>query len=152
MAREPKAAKSRKTAAPAEPIDQPNPGGAPSKYDPAYCQMVIDLGNQGASVVEMAHEIGVCRATLEANWPEAHPEFLEALTRAKQASQVWWEKTGRSNLATSGFQSSMWSRSMAARFPHDWREVSARELSGPNGQPIPVGYDVTRTIVDPPKS
>lgn len=141
-----------KAETPAETIDQANPVGRPSDYDPAYCQQVIDLGKLGASVVEMAHEIGVSRNTLETNWPAAHPEFLEALTRAREASQVWWEKTGRSNLATSGFQSSMWSRSMAARFPADWREVSGRELSGPNGQPIPLGYDITRTIVDAPKA
>ena len=90
----------------------------------------MELGLGGASVVEMAHVIGVVRNTLETDWPAAHPEFMEALTRARQASQVWWEATGRKNLATQGFQSSMWSRSMAARFPKDWRETKGTEFSG----------------------
>jgi len=94
----------------------------PSLYKPEYCDRVVELGAAGASVVEMAHEIGVSRNTLETNWPAEHPEFLEALTRAREASQTWWEKTGRTNLMTSGFQASVWSRSMAARFPRDWRE------------------------------
>lgn len=98
------------------------PAGRPSDYDPSYCDRVVELGRTGASVVEMATEIGVARATLEANWPEAHPEFLEALTYARQLSQVWWEKKGRDNLESQVFQSTMWSRSMAARFPNDWRE------------------------------
>ena len=96
--------------------------GRPSTYDPSYCDRVIELGRTGASVVEMATEIGVARSTLEAAWPEAHPEFSEALTLARQYSQVWWEKIGRENLESQIFQSSMWSRSMAARFPNDWRE------------------------------
>jgi hypothetical protein len=98
------------------------PAGRPSDYDPAYCDRVLELGRTGASVVEMATDIGVARATLEANWTEAHPEFLEAFTYAKQLSQVWWERKGRENLESQIFQASMWSRSMAARFPHDWRE------------------------------
>lgn len=119
----------------------------PSLYDPSYCEKVIELGERGASVVEMAYEIGVCRATLEANWPAAHPEFLEAFTHARLASQVWWERKGRDNLETGGFQSSMWSRSMAARFPDDWREVKGHEHSGPNGKPMEFA-DLTQASSD----
>jgi hypothetical protein len=114
--------------------------GRPSKYDPAYCERVIELGNMGASVVEMAHEIGVTRNTLETNWSAAHPEFLEAMEKAREASQVWWEKKGRDSLTTPGFQSSVWSRSMAARFPHDWREKSL--VGSDPDNPLPAGFTV----------
>lgn len=120
----------------------------PSEYDPAYCERVIELGRKGASVIEMAVEIGVSRATLETNWPAAHPEFLEALTHAREASQAWWERTGRTNMLTSGFNASVWSRSMAARFPKDWREVKGTELSGPEGGPVAL-QEVRRVVVDP---
>ena len=110
----------------------------PSDYRPEYCQRVVELGKLGASVVEMASDIGVARATIEANWPAAHPEFLEAFTLAKQESQVWWERKGRENLEKPTFQASVWSRSMAARFPHDWREVKGSEITGKNGGPIEV--------------
>ncbi len=122
--------------------------GRPTDYDPSYIETVIEMGKTGASVVEMAHEIGVCRTTLERNWTEAHPEFAEALDYAREASQVWWERRGRDGLEKIGFQGAMWAKSMGARFPKDWREVKATELSGPNGGAIPIG-EVRRTIVDP---
>lgn len=110
--------------------------GRPSNYDPAYCETVIELGRQGASVVEMAAEIGVARATLETNWPAAHEEFLEALTHARELSQAWWEKTGRVGMIENTINASIWSRSMAARFPRDWREVRGTELTGKDGGPV----------------
>jgi hypothetical protein len=110
--------------------------GRPSLYDPAYCDDVLRMGGEGYSVVEMAAEIGVHRNTLETLWPEAHPDFMEALGQARQKSQAWWERQGRVNLATQGFQSSLYSRSMAARFPADWREVKGTELTGKDGGPV----------------
>jgi len=97
-------------------------GGRPSDYKPEYCQKVLDLGAEGYSVVEMAAHIGVARATLETNWPAANPEFLEAFARARELSQAWWEGKGRTNLMADRFQAQLYSRSMAARFPNDWRE------------------------------
>lgn len=96
--------------------------GRPTLYDPAYCERVIELGNAGYSVVEMAAEIGVSRNTLETTWTAAHPAFLEAMGEARDRSQAWWEKQGRENLTADKFQASLYSRSMAARFPKDWRE------------------------------
>lgn len=106
-------------------------GGCPSSYDPAFCDRIIELGEQGASVAEMAYELGVVKQTLF-NWSERHGEFLDAFTRAKLASQVWWERKGRSGVekSSSEFQGNLWSRNMAARFPDDWREKKELEHSG----------------------
>lgn len=82
----------------------------------------MELGAQGYSVVEMAAEIGVSRNTLEVSWPAAHPDFLRALEAARDLSQAWWEKQGRDAIWADKFQASLYSRSMAARFPKDWRE------------------------------
>ena len=112
--------------------------GRPSEYREEYCERVIELGKEGMSVVEMAAEIGVHRETLEQNWPTAHEEFSEAFARARLLSQAWWERKGRESLTTPGFQASVWSRSMAARFPRDWRETRAHEHSGPEGSPIAI--------------
>lgn len=116
--------------------------GRPTLYDPAYCERVIELGKQGMSVVEMAADIGVHRNTLETSWPAEYPEFLEAFTQAKQHSQAWWETMGRVNLimpqGSGTFQASVWSRSMAARFPADWREKSETALTGANGGPVQI--------------
>lgn len=105
--------------------------GRPSSFDPAYCDRIIELGNGGASVAEMAYELGTTKQTLH-NWCEAHPQFLDAFTRAKLASQVWWERKGRTGMekSSSEFQGNLWSRNMAARFPEDWREKKELEHSG----------------------
>lgn len=109
----------------------------PTDYDPAFCERVIDLGNTGASIAEMAFELGVCRNTLK-TWAKEHEAFLTAFTRAQLASQVWWERKGRTGMekSSSEFQASVWSRSMAARFPDDWREVKGTELTGKDGGPV----------------
>lgn len=116
--------------------------GRPSKYDPEYCERVIEMGAQGYSVVEMAAEIGVARNTLETEWPSQHEDFSQAFTQSRQLSQAWWEKQGRVNLVMppgmGTFQASVWSRSMAARFPADWRENKGVEVTGANGGPVQV--------------
>lgn len=120
------------------------PGGRPSDYDPKYCGRVIELGKQGFSVVEMAADIGVARATLETNWPAANPEFLEAFTRARELSQAWWEAKGRENLLAERFQAQLYSRSMSARFPKDWREKTLVGSDPENPLPAPVSLDASK--------
>jgi hypothetical protein len=124
--------------------------GRPTSYDPAHCERVIELGQEGASIVEMAHALGVVKQTLY-DWEKAHPEFLDALTRAREASQVWWEKAGRIGMTGNTINAAIWSRSMAARFPHDWREVKGTELTGKDGGAMQVqAQSVEWQIIDAP--
>jgi hypothetical protein len=92
--------------------------GRPSEYRPEHCGTVVALGRQGKSKAVMAAELGVTRQTLE-NWTSAHPEFLDAITRASTLSQAWWENAGQKGLTAAKFNASVWSRSMAARFPDE---------------------------------
>jgi hypothetical protein len=94
----------------------------------------------------MAAELGVNRDTLN-EWQRVHPEFSVAITRAVLYSQQWWEDEGQSNLRSDRYQASMWSRSMAARFPDDWREKQDIDLNGTMQI-----TEVKRTIVDPRNS
>ena len=110
--------------------------GRPSLYKPEYCEKVIEFGQAGKSVAYMAAKIGVARNTLELNWPAAHPEFAAALEQARLESQAWWEDFGQTNMTVPGFSASAYTRSMAARFPNDWRETHRSELTGPDGAPL----------------
>lgn len=109
--------------------------GRPSSYDPKYCERVIEMGREGYSVVEMAADIGVHRETLEENWPAAHEEFSEAFAHARQLSQAWWERQGRLGLTADKFNAQLYSRSMAARFPKDWRESKNLAVGGDKDAP-----------------
>lgn len=129
-----------------------NKGGRPSKYDPAFCERVIELGKQGCSFCEIAADLMIAKSTLVL-WTVEHEEFSLSMDLAKQLSQAWWEEKGRKYLIEGEVEgqgrinSSLYSRSMAARFPDDWRESNKTELSGSvtimpsvelNGKPLDV--------------
>lgn len=123
------------------------PPWRPSEYDPAYCEKVMEWGRQGKSRAWICAEIGVVRNTLK-NWEAAHPDFLIAMEYAKLAEQQWWEDAGQGGMVMPGFGASVWSRSMAARFPDDWREKSEQDVNL-NGKLV---TEIKRTIVDPRNS
>ncbi len=110
------------------------PAGRPTDYDPVYCDSVIGWGKDGKSLAWMAAEIGVSKQTVN-RWMLAHPEFCAAMEKARTLAQRWWEDKGQSNLESQHFQAALWSRSMAARFGDDWREVRRQENTGPDGGP-----------------
>ena len=119
-------------------MDDKPPGyvfGRPTKYLPEMCKQVIEWGAQGKSRTWMAAKLGIDRSTI-IQWIKTHPDFSAAMAHAKALEQLWWEDKGQENLDAQHFQSSMWNRSMAARFPDDWRETSRQEQTGPDGGPV----------------
>ncbi len=96
--------------------------GRPTKYDPAYCDMVILWGRLGKSRTWMAAELMVVRQTLD-NWAVEHEEFADALAIAKQLEQQFWEDAGQDGLRSVGFQGSVWRQNMSSRFAKEWRET-----------------------------
>lgn len=116
------------------------PVGRPTIYRPIYCKRVIEMGKKGFSKTQMAAKFDVAKSTLQ-EWEKNFPEFSVALTRAMVHSQAWWEAKGQKCLVMPQgkmFQGNVWGRSMAARFPDDWRESSKTELTGANGDPLVV--------------
>lgn len=119
----------------------------PTEYKQEFCEQVVEYGRQGKSLVWMASELGVSKPTVQ-NWMAAHPEFLAAMEEARALSQRWWEDAGQNGMAAPGFNASIWSRSMAARFPDDWREQKGVELTGKDGGPMQIDR-IERVIVRP---
>lgn len=122
------------------------PVGRPSQYDPIYCERVIELGKIGKSVEQIAANIGVGTKTLY-NWRDEHPEFLHALDLAKELELDWWESIAQAmmveNKDSDKLNASIWSRSMAARFPKKYRESTKTEITGADGAPLVTGINVT---------
>lgn len=124
--------------------------GRPTKYRPYMCEQVIEWGKLGKSRAWMCAQLDISHRTL-LDWEATNEDFAQALTRAEMHAQAHWEDLGHDNIKAPTFQSSVWSRSMAARFPKTWRETSRQEQTGPDGGPIQVAK-VERVIVDPKNS
>lgn len=113
------------------------PAGRPTKYDPAFCDRIIELGREGASKAEIALEFGICYQTLD-NWGEANPEFFNALKMAERLSQGWWEREGRKATfgGVEGFNATSFIFNMKNRFKADWRDKQELEHSGSIGSAL----------------
>lgn len=107
----------------------------PTEYDPAYCEQVLGWGAQGKSITWMAAQLDVSRECIY-EWMRVHPEFSDAISRAKAKAQAWWEDKGETGMVAPGFNAGIWTKSMAARFPDDWREKSETALTGAGGGAI----------------
>ena len=96
-------------------------GGRPTKYKPEFCNTVIEVGSCGGWLCEMAEACDVVRSTMD-EWAANYPEFSEALTRAKQKAQAWFEREGREGLKAERFNAPLWQKQMAARHRDEYSE------------------------------
>jgi transposase-like protein len=128
------------------PILEKRPVGRPTLYDPAYCSKVVELGRIGKSVEQIAAILDVSLRTMY-SWRDAHEEFLHALDDAKTYEQAWWEEQASAymveNKESDRLNATLWSRSMAARFPKKYRESTKQEITGADGAPLLTGIQVT---------
>lgn len=106
------------------------PAGAPSKYKPEYCDLVIAVGETGGTKVEMAEACDVHRETLD-NWAKEHPEFFDAIKRGLQKAQSVWQKKGMQGVfgEVDGFNATGFIFNMKNRFKEDWRDKVEMEHS-----------------------
>ncbi len=122
------------------------PVGRPSLYKPEYCEEVIALGKIGKSTEAIGAILGVGTKTLY-NWRDENPEFLHALELAKEFELQWWEDIAQThmieNKESDKINASIWSRSMAARFPKKYRESTKTEITGADGTPLLSGNKVS---------
>jgi hypothetical protein len=95
--------------------------GRPSKYDPSFCEVAIEIGKNGQSWTSIAAALDITRETIY-EWAKIHPDFSDAIALSRTYSQKWWEEKGRLGLESGKFNGALWSRNMSSRFPQDWRE------------------------------
>ena len=101
-----------------EPIELPAPKrgrGRPSTYDPAFCERVIELGEEGKSKAQIARALGCSRKSLYL-WMKVHPEFAEAMDEAQFAALAWWEDVGQAGLTMPKFNAALYAFNMKNRF------------------------------------
>lgn len=71
--------------------------GAPTKYDPSYCEMLIEHMASGLSYESFAGVIGTHRTSLY-NWEKEYPVFFDAKKEGAEKNLLFWEKTGQKGL------------------------------------------------------
>jgi len=123
-----------------------HPGGRPTLYREEYCERVVELGRVGKSIEQIAADIGVSTRVLF-DWRDKHEKFLHALEYAKELEQTWWEDQAQTYMVETHqgpkLNASLWSRSMAARFPKKYRESVKQEITGADGAPLLTGIEVS---------
>lgn len=114
-------------------------GGRPSKYQPAYCEEVVNFCAEGYSLTAFAGEIGVDRDSIT-EWAKVYPEFSLAVKRAKAKRARWWEDRGRkiAEEGGPGGQATMVIFGLKNHAPDDYSDKVQHEHSGPNGGPIDI--------------
>ena len=123
-----------------------HPGGRPTLYREENCERGVELGRVGKSIEQIAADIGVSTRVLF-DWRDKHEQFLHALEYAKELEQTWWEDQAQAYMVETHqgpkLNASLWSRSMAARFPKKYRESVKQEITGADGAPLLTGIEVS---------
>jgi hypothetical protein len=134
------------------PAQEPKKRGRPTRYDPAMCEQVIELGAQGKSRTQISAELDI-HPRLLAHWEEAHEDFRHALELSRVKAMAHWEMLAATHLIEipggPKVNTGLWSRSMAARFPEHYRENSKVEVTGKNDGAIQVDvvHDFAQELV-----
>lgn len=113
-------------------------GGRPTKYRPEMCEIVVREMSEGASLEEVAAELGITMETL-CQWKNKNgdyfiSEFSDSISLGVQKSAAWWLKKGRVNLENKEFSYTGWYMNMKNRF--GWRD--RQEVSGDADKPVHV--------------
>lgn len=79
--------------APGQPVQRSR--GRPTKYDPAFCEVLLDHMAGGFSFESFAGVIGVSKQTLY-NWLDTkeYGDFVDAKSRGEELCRLWWERLG----------------------------------------------------------
>lgn len=128
-------------------MDEQVKTGRPSKYEPRFCQMVIDHMSDGASMTSFAAEIGVARSTIN-EWMAVHPEFSEAVKIAKAKCAAWWERLGRQGAQGGEVNPTLVIFGLKNMAADDWREKQELAHTSPDGSMSPTRIELVAPDVN----
>ena len=112
------------------PVGVASKVGRPSKYDPLMCELVIELGLEGASFCEMAVRLGICVDTFN-EYRKKYPEFSVAVKQANDLARTWWEISGRDHtFGGKQMNQTAYIFTMKNRWPDDYKDRKEISVSG----------------------
>lgn len=109
-----------------------------SKYNPAMCQTMVELGKEGASQRIIWSVLGISKATA-ASYKEKYPEFAEALDLALVHSQAYWERMMLANVENKNFNTRMVEIAVRGQFGETYKDN--REVKTDIKQEIVVNFN-----------
>jgi len=118
------------------------PGGRPTKYDPAHCEVAEATLAEGFSEAVVAGRLGVCLSTVQ-NWTNEHPEFLGAVKRGKALGAQVWEQRLHTLAASGEGNATAIIFGLKNRVPSLWRDKTEQDVNAK------VVNRVEHHIVDP---
>lgn len=126
--------------------------GRPSKYDPKYCQQVIDHMSQGFSFESFAGKIGVAKDTLY-QWDKNHQDFSDAKKEGFEKNRLFWEEQAmRGMWAGKKFNPTVWIFNMKNRFPKEWRDRQEVEAGPETRKTFTLAYKLDKESSDDSKT
>lgn len=111
----------------------------------AVDHVVLECGAHGYSRAQTAACLGISRETLTA-WVKTYPRLAEVMQRSETLAQAWWEGRAMDGTAAARIGGQVWSKSVAARFPHDYAD---RIEQGDIGAGAARAQKIEWEIVDP---
>lgn len=125
------------------------PAGRPSKYNPKFCEMLIDHMANGFSFETFAAKIDVNQDTLH-EWVKVHKDFSESKKKAFCKCQLFWENLGinhivnitekddQGNSRSASLNTGAWIFNMKNRFK--WTDRIEVQGSGDVEKPLVLAY------------
>lgn len=108
-----------------------------SPYKSEFCDQAIEHLGTGLSIMGLAGELGVCRATLY-NWKETHQEFAEAIDIGLAKGAAAWEKRLIKIADAGGGNPTAAIFGLKNRAHEEWKDRQEHELTGKDGGAIQV--------------
>lgn len=121
--------------------EKKGPGGQPTKYDPKYCELLIQFARDESLSYQcfpayLLEKTGVyvCIDTLY-EWERVHPQYSDAKKLFLEICRRYWEGLGKdaaASKAPGAFNATAWIFSMKNRF--NWRDKTEISGSGEHGE------------------
>lgn len=127
--------------------------GRPTKYDPAYCEQVVELGKLGKSREQICATLHIGVHNMN-TWEQAHEEFRRAIEESRLYALAYWEDIADRHMTEvpggPRLNTGLWARSMSARFPAKYSDRTKVEVTGKDGGAIEVDHvhDFSKALLD----
>lgn len=122
---------------------KPNPKKI--KWNPAWADIVIELGKSGASLKTMYAAIGIsARTALQLRKEDADAE--EAFNMARTYSQAFWETLLLTNIDNKTFNSRVAEIALRGLFPEDYKETRDTKVDVKAEVKVDFGKEVQELI------